>query len=184
MSADRRLSRRSFGSVLAVATVSALATSGCDADEGLDLPGLPDLAEEPDHDRVLAALRDERAVLDQLRRVQERHRPLRRRLEPAVEVHRAHVELLARTDDVTAGPGPDGTSGAGRVPGAPSDAVAQLVRLERSLATKHVTTAMASRSGVLARVVASMSAAAAQQAVVLAALASDTSPGPGAGPVS
>lgn len=180
MSADRRLSRRSFGSVLAVATVSALATSGCDTDDGLDLPGLPDVAEEPDREQVLAALRDEQAVLDQLRRVQERHRPLRRRLEPVVEVHRAHVELLAQADDV----GPDGTGEAGRVPGAPSDAVAQLVRLERSLSAQHVTTAMASRSGVLARVVASMSAAAAQQAVVLSALASEASPDPGAGATS
>ena len=167
MSADSVLSRRSFGSGL-VAAATALAASGCDTDTGFDLPGIPDAEEQPDHAQVLAGLQDEQAVLEQVRRVQRRHRAQRRPLAATVEVHEAHVELLARADQTSDAPAPRTT--VQRVPPDPSAAVDQLVRLERSLAAKHVETAMAFRSGVLARVVATMSAAASQQAVVLSAL--------------
>lgn len=178
MSSEVPVSRRAFGTGVAGFVAStALVTSGCDTDEGLDLPGLPPLGEEPDHDRVLDGLRDETAVLDQVRQVRRRHQELRRPLAATVTVHRAHIELLGRavdgadedSEEDAAEPGP------GRVPADPAKAVAQLVRLERSLAEQHVATAMRSRSGVLARVVATMSAAAAQQAVVLAPLAVEES---------
>jgi hypothetical protein len=164
------LSRRTLGSrVAGLAVSAALVTAGCDTDEPLDLPGLPPIGEEPDRDRVLTGLRDEQAVLEQVSRVRRRHRRLRRALAPTAAVHQAHVELLSRavddSDDASEA-GPDSP-----VPGDPAKAVAQLVRLERSLAERHVATAVKSRSGVLARVVAAMSAAAAQQAVVLAPLA-------------
>jgi hypothetical protein len=177
VSADSVLTRRSFGSGL-VAAATVLATSGCDTDDGFDLPGIPDAGEEPDHDQVLASLRDELAVLDQVQQVQRRHRSLRRPLAATAAVHEAHVELLTRADDTS--DAPEGAETASRrVPADPSAAVALLVRLERSLATKHVETAMASRSGVLARVVATMSAAAAQQAHVLSSLsAPDPEPRP------
>lgn len=154
---------------------STLLFAGCDSDEPLDLPGLPGRGEdEPDLARVRAGLRGEQTVLDQLDRVRRRHRALRRPLAATADVHRAHVQLLSRAvegDDDGDAP-PEGTRD--RVPRDPAEALVQLVRLERSLAESHVETAMRSRSGDLARVVAAMSAAAAQQEVTLAALATRT----------
>ena len=175
---DLGLSRRAVGSILgALAASTALVTSGCDADEPLDLPGLPPLGDDPDRERVLAGLRDERLVLERIARVRRRHRSLRRTLAPAEAVHRAHVGLLGRAGDDPDDPADAGDPGGGGAPGGvpvdPAQAVAQLVRLERDLAARHATTAMRARSGVLARVIASMSAAAAQQAVVLGSLEAD-----------
>ena len=176
MSSEVTVPRRAFGAgVAGLIATTALVTSGCDTDEPLDLPGLPTFGEEPDHDRVLAGLRDEQAVLDQVVGIRRRHRGLRRALAPTAAVHQAHVALLSRAVDGAEEPT---GSGPGRVPADPAEAVAQLLRLERSLADQHVATAMRSRSGVLARVVASMAAAAAQQAVVLAPLAADKRPTP------
>lgn len=172
MSSDAALSRRALGTGVAVLT-AALATSGCDPGGGIDLPGLPETREDPDQEQALTALQDEQQTLDRVLRVQRRHRRLRPALEPVVEVHRAHVELLSGALEDTGG---GGDTGAFRVPTDPVRAVAELVRLERSLADRHVTTSMACRSGRLARVVAVMSAAAAQQAVTLAPLAVDTPP--------
>ena len=182
----RAVSRRAFGTGLGVAVSTALLTTGCDTGDGIDLPGLPTIGEEPDHDRVVAGLRDEQAVLDQVVRVRQKHRSLRSALAPTQAVHQAHVDLLSRAvDDTEGSDGSDGSDGSaesgaarrdrGRVPGDPAQAVAELVRLERALAERHVTTSVKSRSGTLARVVAAMSAAAAQQAVVLSPLAVDTS---------
>ena len=155
------------GAAVGLAASSALLTSACDPEDGLTLPGLPDAEEEPDRDQVLQALQHERAVLDQMTRVRHRHRELRSGLDPALAVHQAHVKLLS---GAVADPGP-GETGRAAVPTDPAKAAATLVQLESGLADQHVSTAMACRSGNLARVVAVMSAAAAQQAVVLAPLA-------------
>ena len=183
------VSRRAFGAGLGVVVSTVLLTTGCDAGEGLDLPGLPSIGGEPDHDRVVAGLRDEQAVLDQVIRVRREHRGLRSALARTQAVHQSHVDLLSRAvDDTDGSDGSDGSVGSddpaeprsgsedrGRRPGDPAKAVAELVRLERKLAERHVATSVQSRSGTLARVVAAMSAAAAQQAVVLSPLAVDTS---------
>ena len=170
-----RLSRRAVGRGTAgFLAATTLLVTGCDAEESLDLPGLPDLGrEEPDLERVRTGLRDEQAVLDQLDRVRQRHRTLRRALAPAAAVHGAHVRLLRRAVDDQGGTGaaPDGSRPP--VPRDPARAVAELISLERSLAESHVQTAMRSQSGVLARMVAAMSAAAAQQEVVLRELVAE-----------
>lgn len=148
--------------------------TACDPDEPLERPGLPGLpGEEPDLAQVRRALLDEQRVLEQVARVRRRHRQLRRPLAATAAVHEAHVELLRRAadDDPGEADGNDAAEPRPRVPAAPATAVAELIRLERSLAAEHVETAMASRSGVLARLVAALSAAAAQQAVVLLPLA-------------
>ena len=170
MSAEPALTRRTFGSgLVALAAATTLVTSGCDTDGGLDLPGLPEPQEDPDEKQAAGALLDEQQILERVLRVQRRHRRLRSALEPSADVHRAHVELLsgALQDD---GTGP-ATGLSSRVPTDPVRAVAELVQLERDLADRHVATSMACRSGALARVVAVMSAAAAQQAVALTPLA-------------
>jgi hypothetical protein len=97
------------------------------------------------------------------------HRQLRRSLASTAAVHRAHVQLLVgAVEDADTEPAPL------RVPDDPVRAAAGLVRLEGDLADRHVATAMACRSGNLARLVAVMSAAASQQAVTLAPLAVST----------
>lgn len=166
-----RLGRRALGRGAVLASAS-LVTAGCDNAGPLALPGRPDTEAEtgPDHARVLAGLRDEQAVLERVQQVRRRHPELRGTLRPTAAVHQAHVELLLRGveetgADVATGRGP------GRVPADPANALADLVRLERRLAENHVGTAMRTRSGVLARAIASMSAAAAQQAVLLAPIA-------------
>lgn len=155
---------------LAVSTV--LLTAGCDTDRPLDLPGLPPLGEEPDQDRVLDALRDEQVVLDEVQQVRRRHPGLRRELAATAAVHEAHVALLSKAVDDGTSPSEPADPGGDeddkkRVAPSPARARAQLARSEQGLADRHVATALKSRSGVLARVVASMSAAAAQQAVLL-----------------
>jgi hypothetical protein len=164
------VTRRAFGiGLVGVAASTALVTTGCNPDEPLDLPGLPAVDEEPDLDRVVTALDDEQRMLDVVVRVRRRHRQLRRTLAATESVHAAHVDLLSRAVETPQTPGGNGRDRP-RVPDSPADAVAELVRLERSLADRHVDTAVRSSSGVLARVVAAMSAAAAQQAVVLASV--------------
>jgi hypothetical protein len=130
------------------------------------------MGEEPDQDRVLDALRDEQALLDEIQQVRRRHRGLRRELAATAAVHEAHVALLSKAvDEESSAPEPADPGGDENDPQrvAPSAARArvQLARSEQALSDRHVTTALKSRSGVLARVVASMSAAAAQQAVLL-----------------
>ena len=177
------LSRRSFGAVAAVAAAST-ALVGCATDEPLDLPGLPPLGDvEPDLEQVRAGLAAERQLLEHLSAVRQRHRRVRRALAPTASVHEAHVDLLGRAvEEAADGPSDTPATDPRRVAGDPAQALGQLIRLERSLAEDHVGAAMASRSGPLARVLASMSAAAAQQAVLLAALPADSAaepPAPG-----
>lgn len=168
---------------------TTLLVAGCDSEEALDLPGLPGGEEdEPDLDRVRTALRDEQAVLDQITRARRRHRSLRRSLAATAEVHRAHAQLLGRAvegnegDEGDEGDGSTPPAGSGtRVPRDPAVALAQLVRSERSLAQRHVETSMRARSGDLARVLAAMSAAAAQQEVTLGALVVQRNAAQGAG---
>jgi hypothetical protein len=155
--------------MLALTATVATVTSGCDTAEPLRLPGLPDPAEEPDRDRVLAAARAEQAALALAERVLRRHRQaagLREPLDRTVTTHRAHVELLTKAlegEELEERRSP----GADPVPADAAQAVAALVRRERALSQELASIAVRSRSGALARVVASMSAAAAQQAALL-----------------
>ena len=176
MSAEPVLSRRAAGAgFAALAAATALLTSGCDPEGGLDLPGLPETPDNPDEKQVAAGLRAEQQMFQRIALVRRRHRRLRDALAPTLAVHRAHVELLGGALDGAASDtdgGVDaGTRGSNPVPADPARAMADLVRLERLLADRHVATSVACRSGALARVVAVMSAAAAQQAVALAPLA-------------
>lgn len=158
----------------APAALAVLVTAGCDSDTGVSLPSIPGLAPEqqdnPDLPRVQDALAGEEAVLAAVQQVQRRQRTLRKALAATAAVHQSHVDLLRSAAEDAASPSPSPSPPVARVPRDPAAAVAALVRLERKLAADHVDTAMGSRSGVLARVVASMSAAAAQQAVVVGAL--------------
>lgn len=168
-----RITRRALGrGAAALLGATTLLAAGCDSEDPVDLPALPSLGEEePDLEQVAAGLRHEQAVLQQVARVRRRHLALRGPLRPTEAVHQAHVQLLARAvDEPTGEETTQGEPSRRKVPADPRKALADVISLERSLAAQHVGTAMRSRSGVLARVVAAMSAAAAQQAASLASL--------------
>lgn len=158
----------------APAALAVLATAGCDSDAGVSLPSIPGLTAEqkdnPDVDRVQDALRGEETMLAAVQQVQRRQKSLRKALDATAAVHQSHVDLLRSAVEDAGSPSPSPSPPAGTLPRDPAGSVAALVRLERKLTADHVDTAMGSRSGVLARVVASMSAAAAQQAVLIGAL--------------
>ena len=153
------MDRRSVVVGLVAAGGSAvLVLSGCGTRED-ERPGPSDGTDtDPDRRLVATALNAELALVDALERTRRRHPGLRDATIEALRIHRDHVGLLRGTaDDDTAGPAEPT-----RVPGAPAQALRSLVRLEGEVSAGHVSTAMGARSGSLARVVASMSVAAAQ----------------------
>jgi hypothetical protein len=125
---------------------------------------------DPDVELVADALRDEQQLLVRLSaaRTSAAVRGAVRvlsdeALAESARVHRAHVALLSEAMDLlgpilTGVPEPTGT---------PAGVVAGLVRAERALVEQHTATAVRARSGTLARVLAAMAAAAAQQELVL-----------------
>ena len=86
----------------------------------------------------------------------------------ALATHQAHVRLLRGTTDQTAGGDPRPRVERIVVPRQPQQALRSAARSEAQLSADHVATAMAARSGALARVLASMAAASAQLEQVLA----------------
>jgi hypothetical protein len=170
-----RLGRREV-TLAGVAGVSLLVT-GCTVEHGT---ARTDRAaprpENPDQGLVAAALGEEHALVERVRRTRRRHRTLRGHLGEVLRVHEAHVRLLAGTV-----PSP-GTTPAREpsVPGTPAAALAALVEAEETLRHAHVAGALRADSGPFARVLAGMAAAAAQQGVVLGELDSGLSKdGPG-----
>jgi hypothetical protein len=156
-----RLTRRT---TLGTALLGVTALSGCDlVGPGSDDPAsspLPRDSDDPDAELVEAVLDDIVAtslLVDSLRR---RHDSLRGPLTPLVRVHAAHLEVLG-------GESPDPS---GRTPAARRNASAALALLEkRELRHQRLLAdrALAAQSGRLARLLASMSAAIAQQLAVL-----------------
>ena len=142
-------------------------------------------AREVDPDVVLAAtvLVEEQALLARIEATMDRFPALAGTLGAAAAVHQAHVGLLedAAPDEAasaSASPSPDDSSSPRRRP-VPRDrrrAVLDLARGEDSLALVDKRSAFAAESGAFARVLASMAAAAGQQAATLRAAA----PAPGA----
>lgn len=97
-----------------------------------------------------------------------RHRDLRRTLPGLIEAHRAHVRLLAGAVPESAdGDTPKNARRRIRVRKGGMAAVERLVVLERVLSTTAQRQSFAAESGAFARLLASMAAAAAQNAVVL-----------------
>jgi hypothetical protein len=153
---------------------ASLLVAGCTPDHGIGRSTLPARSQQnPDEDLVTGALRAEMIMLDRVRRTGHRFPRLRRRLDDAVHVHRAHVDLLEGT---VTGPRVTMTSEPA-VPHTTGAALAALVDAEQTLERAHRASAMRADSGVFARVLAGMAAAAAQQAV---ALSSPATNGPGA----
>jgi hypothetical protein len=145
-----------------LAAVSLPLVAGCD-DDGVDLPGLPEIGPDPDEPLLEGALTAEQQMTRSLQRIARRHRVLRPVLGPAVEVHQAHVALLTEAAGADGPPATDTPEPAA----SPRAALAALVREERRLAAGHVERAMTARSGPFARLTAVLAAAATQQSVAL-----------------
>lgn len=164
------------------AALTAVAVAGCtdDAPRRTVTPP-PTRRAGTDPDVLLAAtvLADERAMLERVKATTRRHPTLKADLAGARAAHRAHVRLLARAvPKQTASPSPSasGTPSARPSPGVPAKpgpALAALARAEDRLSHVGRRSAFAARSGAFARVLASMAAAATQQATQLSAAAQD-----------
>jgi hypothetical protein len=155
---------------------------------------------DPDVALAATVLADEQRLVDLVDATVEQHPGLRDALAPTRDVHAAHVELLndavpdgaaavspspasppvspevtteitpspTESPSATSTPSPGETATA--VPGRRGDALAALAAAEDALALLDKRSAFAARSGAFARVLASMAAAATQQAVLLAQL--------------
>ena len=166
------------------AALTAVAVAGCtdDAPRRTVTPP-PTRRAGTDPDVLLAAtvLADERAMLERVKATTRRHPTLKADLAGARAAHRAHVRLLAQAvPKQTASPSPSasasGTPSARPSPGVPAKpgpALAALAQAEDRLSHVGRRSAFAARSGAFARVLASMAAAATQQATQLSAAAQD-----------
>lgn len=151
---------------------------------------------DPDVALAATVLADEQRMVELIDATVQEHPRLRDALAQAREVHRAHVELLndavpggataavspaaspSVSPDVTVSPEESPEGSTSESPGASSsavprrrrDALAALVDAEDALALLDKRSAFAAQSGAFARVLASMAAAAAQQAVLVAEL--------------
>jgi hypothetical protein len=134
--------------------------AGCDL--GSDDPGSAPAPtadpDDPDTGVVAEVVDDIAATLAIVEAVRHRHGSLRRQLGELAKVHRAHLEALGSNERADR-PGP-GTSDAGA-------ALALIRRREQRHQRLLTDRAVEAQSGRLARLLASMSAAVAQQLAVL-----------------
>ena len=174
------MSRRT--AVGGAAALGVVAVTGC-TPRGIDArPGpTPAVKRSPDTDPDVAlaatVLADEQSMLDRVLATVRRHPRLATTLAGARTAHTAHVDLLtaavpqdgsspSATPSVAPAPAP--RAAATRVPARAAAALAALAREEDGLSLLGRRSAFAAESGAFARVLASMAAAAAQQAQVLA----------------
>ena len=134
---------------------------------------------DPDIALASTVLADEEAMLRLVLATARRHPRLAGPLAGARAVHRAHVDLLSRAvpkgaaTTSPASPGRPLTPRVHPVPKAPRRALEALARAEDHLGIRGRRSAVAAESGAFARLLASMAAAAEQQAVYLAGAAND-----------
>jgi hypothetical protein len=163
--------------------VTAAVATGCTGDGGSsDGPAASGRSggQSPDVALAAAVLADEQAVLDRVLGTLRRHPGLGGALAGARTGHRAHVALLTRAAPEDQ---PSGTPSVSlsvlatprrlTVPDRPGAALAALARAESRLSAVHTRSALAAESGPFARVLASMAAAAAQQAASLTTVAGE-----------
>lgn len=174
---DARLSRRAV--LAGLAGFAGAGLVACSADGQSDAPKRrpTPVAASVDPDVALAAeaLASQRQVLDLLQATRKRHHGLAARLAPVIAAHQAHADLLSHAvpKGVSASASPTDAASPGRhgVSRSRSRAMATVVEAEQQLATVAKRQAFRAESGAFARLLASMAAAAAQYATVLAASA-------------
>ena len=174
--------RTALGVVTAggAAALTGCTPSGIDRRPRKNASAAPTPDADPDVALAATVLADEQAMLDLITATVERHPALEARLATARDAHQAHVDLLTKAvpSDARVSPGASpstdsssSVSGSGlpspTVPNRPLRAVAALANAEDRLALVGRRSAFAAQSGVFARVLAGMSASAAQHAVAL-----------------
>lgn len=124
---------------------------------------------DPDVELAVRAVRELRSALHAVRMVDRRHKQLATELEPVAAAHAAQLALLVKAVTEGAGAMDHETAAARSAERArgPGRALHHVVRLERELDTSLRRHAFAAESGAFARLLASMSASAAQHATVL-----------------
>jgi hypothetical protein len=169
------VSRRTALGAVVAAGLSAGCTGPASEESGDARTGAP---EDPDVALVSEALATERHLLDRVVATVRRHPDLATALAGARATHRAHVRLLRAgvpastpTASPSASGSPSTTATAAPVPRTAPSALLDLAAAEEHLGRSVGQDALAARSGAFARVLASMAAAAAQQAVHLRAAA-------------
>ncbi len=180
------LSRRTAtGGALAVTAVLATGCTGADRRPGAAGPtpsvtGSPTaVPEDPDVALARAVLLRERAMLATLQATARVHPRLRGVLASGRASHRDHVRVLSAAVPDGTGPAPAAASRRrprhpAAVPARPSAALAALAGAEERHARDGRDSCVAARSGTFARLLASMAAAASQQAAVLSAAARES----------
>lgn len=156
---DLRMSRRT-----ALATASLLALAGCRWGPDEEIDGSTEDERAADDATVTAAATAIATVRGLVAATSERHIGLAGALAPLLAVHEAHLALLA-TDASARTPG--------RVGARSAAALARVRRAETDLQARLAALAGTATSGSFARALASMSAAVAQQLVVLPELATE-----------
>jgi hypothetical protein len=129
--------------------------------------------EDPDVALAAAVLRSEQDMLDRVLATARRHPRLAASVSGARAAHQAHVALLTRAvpgRSATPTPTPAPRVRPARVPASARSALASLAGAENRLSVTGRRRAGVARSGSFARVLASMAAASAQQAVHLSTL--------------
>ena len=164
-----------LGSVLSGCTASPLSSARPPAGTLTPTASASPAGREPSSPDVrlaAAVLRSEQALLDRVRATARRHPGLAPQLDAAQRSHRAHVDLLTGAVPPAARPSRPAAD-RHRVPGGSRAAMSALARAEEQLARRRRGHALQARSGPFARVLASMAAAASQQATFLAPAARD-----------
>jgi hypothetical protein len=185
------LTRRTALGVVTAGSAAALVgctPSGIDRRPRKNASAPPTRDADPDVALAATVLADEQAMLDLVAATVARHPALEARLATAREAHQAHVDLLTRAVPKEArvspaasppadtspsvspsvSPSPTGSpTGSPTVPARRPRAVAALAEAEDRLALVGRRSAFATQSGAFARVLAGMSASAAQHAIAL-----------------
>ena len=176
--------RTALGVVTAggAAALTGCTPSGIDRRHRKNASAAPTPDADPDVALAATVLADEQAMLDLITATVERHPALEARLATARDAHQAHVDLLTKAvpKDARVSPGASASADTSpsvspsvsptrppTVPARRPRAVATLADAEDRLALVGRRSAFAAQSGVFARVLAGMSASAAQHAVTL-----------------
>lgn len=158
--------------VLGGAALTVLGTTGCDLDpRSAPTPQRPAPPVDADSELVEAVVGDIKDVAGTVTALAAAYPALAAAVLPLAHLHASHLAEL-RPDGVTT---PSPTSSGVPSPG-PRAALRGLQGRERQLQRRLVTASMAAGSGELARLLAAMSAAVAQQLAVFPALDRDAEP--------
>ncbi len=174
--------RTVLGGLLGLAALAGCTGTG-PRPAGIRRPAATSTATDPDVVLAATVLAAEQAALERIRATMLRHPQLRRVLSGTEQVHDQHARLLAHAVPTSApspspstSPSPSASPSASasastgptvRVPPDPARALAAIAATEDELTLLGRRSSFSAQSGAFARILATMAAASAQQAVLL-----------------